>query len=110
MQIPFVLYAIYACQYKLVWRLSEFAFFMRLLRWAHFFMKGYSKMVEEIINELKNSNAKLGKTVDFGCENVNIILDSNLKADGNLKIYGKINLEMNDSVKSVLTIYLLSII
>ena len=66
---------LYACQYKLVWRLSEFAFFMRLLRWAHFLMKGYSKMVEEIINELKNSNAKLGKTVDFGCENVNIILD-----------------------------------
>ena len=33
------------------------------------------KVERFMLNELKNSNAKLGKTVDFGCENVNIILD-----------------------------------
>ena len=32
--------------YFLVWRLSEFAFFMRLLRWAHFLFFGrYNKII-----------------------------------------------------------------
>ena len=33
-----------ACYIELVWRLSEFAFFVRLLRWSHFFVFGGRNM------------------------------------------------------------------
>ena len=40
MQIPFMIVCVYLVLYKLVSRLSEFAFFVRLLRWAHFLFSG----------------------------------------------------------------------
>ncbi len=39
-----------ACYIELVWRLSEFAFFVRLLRWAHFLFYGVFFVAKRIID------------------------------------------------------------
>ena len=46
MQIPSLFVCLCApFSHELVWRLSEFAFFVRLLRWAHFLFLGVIKTI-----------------------------------------------------------------
>ena len=52
MQIPFIDVCAYTSYYiKLVWRLSEFAFFMRQLRLAHFLISEENKMIKRKPNK-----------------------------------------------------------
>ena len=58
MQIPSAyIWLILACV-ELVWRLSEFAFFVRLLRWPHFlfFLKKVLNGHESKINKFPKNN------------------------------------------------------
>ena len=61
MQIPTVLAYILCSYIDLVWRLSEFAFFVRLLRWPHFFVFRRVESVLEDKNNLNNTVAIIGK-------------------------------------------------
>lgn len=52
MQIPFIDVCAYTSYYiKLVWRLPEFAFFMRQLRLAHFLISEENKMIKRKPNK-----------------------------------------------------------